>query len=83
VEDLLMHSQSLNTGILDELAEPQTVPAKGANGARANGVTEESDLDDLLNYKHVPPRRIVTISVQYRHIGRGRPLPYPVEDDEE
>ena len=27
-----MHSQSLNTSILDELAEPQTVPTEGANG---------------------------------------------------
>ncbi len=67
-----MHSQNLSTSILDELAEPQTVPTEGANGGRANGATEESGLDDLLDYKHVPPRRIVTISVEYRHIGRGR-----------
>ncbi len=78
-----MHSQNLNTNILDELAEPPTVPTEGANGARANGVTEEAELDDLLDYKNVPPRRVVTISVQYRRLGRGRPLPYTVEDDEE
>jgi hypothetical protein len=77
-----MHSQNLDTSGLDALVDPQAVPTEGANGAPADGVTEESDLDELLDYKHVPPRRVVTISVQYRYLGRGRPLPYLVEDDE-
>ncbi len=78
-----MHSQNLDTNIRDEPADPQAVPAQGANGGPVDRMTEESELDDLLDYKHVPPRRVVTISVQYRHLGRGRPLPYPIEDDEE
>jgi hypothetical protein len=78
-----MHSQNLDTNTLDEPADPQTMQDQGAHGAPVGGMTEESDLDDLLDYKHVPPRRVVTISVQSRHIGRGRPLPYSVEDDEE
>jgi hypothetical protein len=82
-EDLLMHSQNLDTSILDAPVDPQIAPTEGANGAPADGTTEESDLDDLLDYKHVPPRRVVTISVQYRNLGRGQPFPYPVEDDEE
>jgi len=52
-----MHSQNLDTNTLDEPADPQTVPAQGANSAPVDGMTEESDLDDLLDYKHVPPRR--------------------------
>jgi hypothetical protein len=78
-----MRSQNLDTSIPDEPADPQTVPIEGANGALADGMAEESDLDELLDYKHVPPRRVVTISVQYRYLGRGQPLPYPVEDDAE
>jgi len=78
-----MHSQNLDTSSMDAPVDPQAVPTEGANGAPADGITEESDLDDLLDYKHVPPRRVVTISVQYRYFGRGQPLPYPVEDDEE
>jgi hypothetical protein len=78
-----MHSRNLDTSILDEPANPPSVPIEGANGAPVDGMTEESELDDLLDYEHVPPRRVVTISVQYRYLGRGQPLPYPVEDDEE
>jgi hypothetical protein len=78
-----MHSQNLDTNTLVESADPQTVPARGANGAPLDSTTEDSDLDELLDYQSVPPRRIVNISVQYRHLGRGRPLPFVLEDDEE
>ena len=78
-----MHSQNRETNILDEPADPRTVPTQGAHGAPVDGTTEESDLDDLLDYKHVRPRRVVTVSVPYRRLGRVRPLPYPVEHDPE
>ena len=78
-----MHSQSLDTHILAEPVDSQAAPAQCADGAPSDSTTEESNLDDLLNYQPVPPRRVVTISVRYRHLGRGRPLPYQLEDDAE
>jgi hypothetical protein len=41
------------------------------------------DLEELLDYWPVPPRRVVTISGQYQHLGRGRSLPYELEEDGE
>ena len=78
-----MHSQNLDRKSLAEPDEPQLLPAQAANGAPCDGTIEESHLDDLLEYQPVPPRRVVTISVRYQHLGRGRPLPYRVEDGEE
>lgn len=78
-----MHSQNLDRKSLAEPDDPQLLPAQATNGAPGDGTTEESDLDDLLDYQPVPPRRVVTISVRYRHLGRGRPLPFRTEDGEE
>jgi hypothetical protein len=78
-----MSAPHVDTPILAEPGDPRTVPAQGANGAPVDAAAEESDLDELLNYQPVPPRRAVTLSVQYRHLGRGRPLPYSLKDDEE
>jgi hypothetical protein len=83
LEGLLMHSQDLDTNILVEPADPQAVPARGASSAPFDSTTDEPDLEELLDYKSVPPRRIGSISIQYHHLGRGRPLPYPLKDDEE
>jgi hypothetical protein len=78
-----MHSQNLDTNILAKPVDPQAAPAQCADDAPGASTTEESNLDDLLDYQPVPPRRVVTVSVQYRHLGRGRPLPYQIEDDAE
>jgi hypothetical protein len=78
-----MHSQDLETNILNEPADAQTELAQDAKSAPGKETSEKSDLDDLLNSRAVPPRRVATISVQYRHLGRGRPLPYLLKDGEE
>jgi hypothetical protein len=78
-----MHSQNLDSKIRAEPADSQPLPAQAANGAPGDCTTEESDLGDLLDYQPVPPRRVVTISVRYRHLGRGRPLPFRTEGGEE
>jgi hypothetical protein len=78
-----MHSPNLDTDIPAEPVEPQTMPAQGANALPSDSTTEDTDVDDPLDHKPVPPRLTVTISVQYRHLGRGRPLPYLLEDGEE
>ena len=76
-----MSSQNAEVATGDEQTKPQTMPGRGANGAPADGATEEWDLDELIGYMPVPPRRVVTISVPYRRVGRGRPLLYPLEED--
>jgi hypothetical protein len=78
-----MHSPNLDTDILAEPADPQAVPAQGAGGAPVEAATQKSYLDELLEYQPVPPRRVVAFSIPYQHLGRGRPLPYLLEDDGE
>ena len=51
------------------------------NGDCADVAAEEFDLDELVDYKPVPPRHVVSITVEYRQIGRGRPLPYILDED--
>jgi hypothetical protein len=80
-EDVVMNSQNVGTITGDEQTKPQTMPRRDANGASADGETEEWDLDELVDHMPVPPRRVVTFSVCYRHLGRGRPLLYPLEED--
>ena len=79
-----MNSQNVDSVTQDGRSNAQTMPERGVNGAPTGGTTDEEwDLDDLLVYQPVPPRRIVTISVQYRRLGRGRPLPYLRDEDGE
>jgi hypothetical protein len=83
-EDLLMSSQNVDYTTPDEQLKTQTMPEREFNGAPTDGAThEEGNLDDLLTYQPVPPRRIVTISIHYRRLGRGRPLPYLLDEDAE
>jgi hypothetical protein len=37
--------------------------------------------DEDLEYAPVPPREIFRVCVEFRLAGRGKPLPYPDEDD--
>jgi hypothetical protein len=78
-----MHLQNLDSKVQAKPADPQPLPAQAANGAPSEAATRESDFDDLLDYHAVPPRRVMAISVRYRHVGRGRPLPYQDEEGEE
>ena len=59
-----------------------TLPAVGANGNRPEPEAETIDLDELLAYDSVPPRRTVRIEVCYRSTGKLEPLPYPLADEE-
>lgn len=49
--------------------------------AAKNGHLPEVESEEI-SYTPVPPRRSTTVTVRYQLRGRGRPLPYPVEDDE-
>jgi hypothetical protein len=37
---------------------------------------QEVGLDELVDYKPVPARRVVRVTTRYQRQGRGRPLPY-------
>jgi hypothetical protein len=79
-----MSPENVDSTTLYERSKARTIPESEVNGAPPDGAAdEERDLDDLLAYQPVPPRRIVTISVRYRPLGRGRPLPYVLDEDGE
>jgi hypothetical protein len=59
--------------------EPAHVIEGGINGvSRDNG--EQPGNTEEFAYDRVPAKRAVTVSVLYRIRGRGRPLPYPVDE---
>jgi len=78
-----MKSRKVDSSTLDDQTKTQTAPERETNGDHADGAAEEFDLDDLVDYEPVPPRRVVSITNQYRRIGRGRPLPYILDEDGE
>jgi hypothetical protein len=80
LEDSLMNSQNVGSAILAERAELQTQAARGVGGVVPNATPEEMGLDDLVDYQPVPPRRIARIVVRYERAGRGKPLPYFIEE---
>jgi len=77
-----MNSQNVGPTILGEQTQSETIQERGPDCAPTDDTTEELDLDDLLDYQPVPPRRVTRISVHYRRLGRGRPLPYLVDEDD-
>jgi hypothetical protein len=55
--------------------------ARGAaEGVPTEGTTEELGIDELLDYEPVPPRLVTRISLRYQRLGRGRPLPYLLDE---
>ncbi|MGH9832901.1 MAG: hypothetical protein ACREBD_28385 [Blastocatellia bacterium] len=48
-------------------------------------VGEEADDDsilDVFSLNRVPPKRTYTMQVSYKFIGRGKPMPYELDDDD-
>jgi hypothetical protein len=76
-----MKSRNVDSSILGDQTKTQTAPERETNGDPADSAAAEFDLDDLVDYEPVPPRRVVSITIQYRQIGRGRPLPYILDED--
>jgi len=83
LEDLAMESRKVDSTAVDHQTNPQAAPARRTNGDGVDGQAEESNVDDLVNYQPVPPRRVMRISVESRRLGRGRPLPYALDEDGE
>jgi hypothetical protein len=78
-EDLLMNFRNVRSNKLAEKPEATTMPAWETDAVPSEE-TEERGLDDLLAYQPVPPRRVTPISVRYLLQGRGRPLPYTLDE---
>ncbi len=71
----------MDSNILDEPTRIRSIPERGIEGIPHETRIEDVELEELLNYQPVPPRRVVTMAVPYRQVGRGRPLPYHLEED--
>ncbi len=78
-----MNAQNVASTTLDEPTPIGSMPERETNGVPHDGSIEEVELEELLDDRPVPPRRVVTMPVQYRLLGRGRPLPYHREEDGE
>ena len=83
LEDLAMESRKVDSTAVDHQTNPQAAPGRRTNGDGVDGQAEESNVDDLVIYQPVPPRRVMRISVESRRLGRGRPLPYALDEDGE
>jgi hypothetical protein len=75
-----MRSQNVGSAILAENTESENMPAGAAEGVPTEGTTEELGIDELLDYEPVPPRLVTRISLRYQRPGRGRPLPYLLDE---
>jgi hypothetical protein len=67
------------------LAQPESSPVNpqaGKNGSPSGGC-EQGYAAEELTYDPVPPKKTITVSVRYRIGGRGRPLPYPLDEGDE
>jgi hypothetical protein len=51
--------------------------ANGQNGSQVDDGAGNTDL----NYVPMPPRKTLKLSVAYRIRGRGRPLPYSLDEE--
>lgn len=62
----------------------QALPDVDSEARKSRGLPvvpeDEVDLDELLAYHSVPPRRTVTLTMRCKAGGRMRPLPYPLEN---
>ncbi len=65
-----------------ELQSPPQDPVSGrGQETTTNGHFAEAETEEI-TYTPVPPRRSLAVTVRYQMRGRGKPLPYPIEDDE-
>lgn len=83
MEELAMESRSVDSTGVEHQTGPPAVPELRSNCNGADGQAEAANLDDLLIYQPVPPRRVMRIAIESRSPDRGRPLPYVLDEDRE
>jgi hypothetical protein len=74
-----MNSQIVSAVVVAENSN-ETVKAGGDQCIPTETPIQNLGLDELLDYKPVPPRRVVSINARYRRQGRCRPLPYLLDE---
>jgi hypothetical protein len=84
MEETRMRTQSTEapTALEPQPAFSSTKAAMGANASVPDSETEPIDIDELLAYNPVPFRRVITVAVRYRQVGKLEPLPFPLTDEE-
>jgi hypothetical protein len=75
-----MNLPSNDPVILDQPGLPLANSEAGVNGSLYD--RRQHDNAKQLDYGPVPPRKTVAISVRCLIRGRGRPMPYPLDEDE-
>ncbi len=79
LRDLLLWFQN-GSIVVAEKSEPASANARGDDDMPTEATIQELGVDELLDYKPVPPRRVVRTYAQYRRQGRGQPLPYLLDE---
>jgi hypothetical protein len=75
-----VNSQNVGAIVVAEKSEPASANARGEHDMPTEAPIQELGIDELLDYKPVPPRRVVRTYARYRRQGRGRPLPYLLDE---
>ena len=73
-----MKSQNVGAIVVAEKSEPASANAPGDHDMPTEAPMQELGVDELLDYKPVPPRRVVQTYARYRRQGRGRPLRFAI-----
>ena len=60
-----MSANAIESAALDQQSLAQSAPVSVLKGNQPDAPMEESNLDELLDYNPVPPRRTVTLTVCY------------------
>jgi len=74
-----MSPSNIDPATLDQGVLTQNIWGVGKNGNPSEIVKQEADTEEL-NYEPVRPHQTVTLSVRYAVRGRGRPLPYSLDE---
>jgi hypothetical protein len=77
-----MNRQNTDLPVMEAQSGLPTVPSAETIDLPPNDVTDESDLDELLDYQPVPHRPARTVLVRLRRRGRLGPLPYALDEDD-
>ncbi len=78
-----MNPVGLDSAALNNLALFPDASVAGQNANPSDDSTGESDIDDLVAYKSLPPRRTITLTVCCSPAVQMTPLPYLLEDEED
>jgi hypothetical protein len=74
-----MNSDRKDTVLFPQTGLPQ-IPFEAVNIALQTNRGEGEEAEER-NYDPIPPKKSITVSVRYRLKGRGKPLPYSLDEE--